>query len=64
VAVRSLSDIQDETINSDGTVAKGEFTANGTTLASPTDASVTGLADGRFVMTFTDTSQDPDGDIV
>ena len=55
--------VQGRVINADGSAVAGEFSVNSTTANDQTDASVTGLANGGYVVTFTDTSVDPGGDI-
>src|SRR5262245_15698277 len=50
-------------VGSTGTPVANEFGVNNTALNDQYDASVAGLIGGRAVVTFTDTSTDPGGDI-
>ncbi len=52
----SLSAIRARVFNADGTQSVREFVVNATTANDQTESSVTALADGRFVVSWTDTS--------
>ncbi len=52
----SLSAIRARIFNADGTQSVPEFVVNTTTLFNQSDSSVTALADGRFVVSWTDQS--------
>lgn len=55
--------VEGRVINADGSAVGDEFIVNTTTVNNQTDASIAGLANGGYVVTFTDTSADPGGDI-
>src|SRR5215210_657170 len=55
--------IEGRIVNSNGVPVGGEFLVNSTTLNDQFDASVTGLANSDWVVSYTDFSADPGGDI-
>ncbi len=60
----SATAIRAQVFNADGTLAGAEFVVNTTTLSSQFDPTITALADGRFVVAWTDqsaTGVDTDG---
>ena len=58
-----LEFVEGRLIGSDGTPAGSEFRVNSTTADRQNDASIAGLIGGNFVVSFTDYSVDPGGDI-
>ncbi|MGH6734576.1 MAG: calcium-binding protein [Methyloceanibacter sp.] len=52
--------IRAQVFNADGTKSGGEFLVNTTTTQSQGEPTITGLADGRFVVAWTDASQSGD----
>ncbi|HHS93860.1 MAG TPA: calcium-binding protein, partial [Rhodobacterales bacterium] len=53
-------DIRGQIFNADGTKSGAEFVANTITSGDQNDPEVSGLADGRFVVSWRDKSQSPD----
>jgi hypothetical protein len=56
--------VEGRLMHADGTPQGSQFKINAASAGAHTSPSVAGLADGRYITVFTDTGNDPSGDIV